>query len=343
MIFRRLLIGLFLTLGLAALLATGLFGTFFNFWKIERRSVLDQGSELVETDQGLVEVHVTGREGLPVLVIHGGAGGYDQALSMVQGWPGEGFRIIAPSRPGYLRTPLGSGLLPEQQATLLSLLLDKLGADRVGVLAVAEGASAALMLAQNHPEKVAALALLSPVTSAPPGWVGAQPLPGQMALSRLTGDVGAWWFWRKLREKEPVEATGSMLEATRSFVDGLERYETVAAVLGNPDQLEWVRQFGRSMTPLTPRDLGTRNDMAQLRAPPRLRPERITAPLLMVVGELDTVRVAGSGQKLAERFEGAELRVLPGTGFLLFAGPEHESLRAALLEFFRTAINESNP
>ena len=44
-------------------------------------------------------------EGPPVLVIHGAGGGFDQALHTAQMF-GSGFQWVAPSRFGYLGTPL---------------------------------------------------------------------------------------------------------------------------------------------------------------------------------------------------------------------------------------------
>jgi hypothetical protein len=54
--------------------------------------------------------------GIPLLSIHGAGGGYDQGLANAAGFVGAGFRIIAPSRFGYLGTPVPPDISPAAQA-----------------------------------------------------------------------------------------------------------------------------------------------------------------------------------------------------------------------------------
>lgn len=63
------------------------------------------GSRMLETSVGPIEYAEVG-EGPPVLVIHGAGGGFDQGLDLAEDLVRNGFRVIAPSRFGYLRTPL---------------------------------------------------------------------------------------------------------------------------------------------------------------------------------------------------------------------------------------------
>lgn len=59
-----------------------------------QRARLSQGSEVIETTSGAVEYGRVG-EGLPVLISHGGAGGYDQAI--------PGARLMRLPDGGHLR------------------------------------------------------------------------------------------------------------------------------------------------------------------------------------------------------------------------------------------------
>ncbi|OYW52225.1 MAG: hypothetical protein B7Z30_16080, partial [Rhizobiales bacterium 12-68-15] len=79
----------------------------------------------IQTDAGPVEVAEAG-QGAPVLSLHGGMGGYDQALLLARCMVGDaaGFRILAPSRPGYLGTPALGRTTPAAQARLFAALLD---------------------------------------------------------------------------------------------------------------------------------------------------------------------------------------------------------------------------
>ena len=80
-----------------------------------REHLQSGGSQVIETGCGPVE-YATFGEGHPVLVVHGIFGGYDQGLVIARGNVGERFRSIAPSRFGYLRSPLPEDASPAGQA-----------------------------------------------------------------------------------------------------------------------------------------------------------------------------------------------------------------------------------
>src|SRR5689334_698573 len=60
--------------------------------------------QIVETDYGPIEAAIHG-DGEPVLVIHGISGGFDQGLGIAESSLRDGYKVIAPSRFGYLGTP----------------------------------------------------------------------------------------------------------------------------------------------------------------------------------------------------------------------------------------------
>ena len=99
-------------------------------------------------------------------MIHGTPGGYDQVLEAVKA--GEmarsGLRIITPSRPGYLRTPIASGRTPAEQARLYSDLLDHLGLPKAFILGTSGGGPSAIQFAILYPEQCAGLILEEAVT-----------------------------------------------------------------------------------------------------------------------------------------------------------------------------------
>src|SRR5215218_9054297 len=85
-------------------------GTYLAFRADMRdaRARLLAGSRVVSTARGPVEVTDVG-DGAAVLVVHGTGGGFDQGMNIARGFMGEwgeGFRRIAVSRFGYLRTPM---------------------------------------------------------------------------------------------------------------------------------------------------------------------------------------------------------------------------------------------
>ncbi len=134
---------------------------YFTSWRSDKLSSLrrERGDQ---TAWGDVETVVRG-DGPAVLVFHGAPAGYDQALVLAEGLDDAGYKVIAPSRPGYLRTPLGSGLLPSQQADIMVALLDTLDVGKVTLLGVEEGSPAAIEFALKYPQRVSGLVLVSPV------------------------------------------------------------------------------------------------------------------------------------------------------------------------------------
>ena len=71
------------------------------------KSRLLAGSTVLKTGHGEIEYAVEG-EGTPLLVLHGAGGGYDQGLWHGKLAMGGGYKFIAVSRYGYLRTPVSS-------------------------------------------------------------------------------------------------------------------------------------------------------------------------------------------------------------------------------------------
>lgn len=130
------------------------------------REAAQRGSFLVNTDAGPIEYAERGT-GIPLLSIHGAGGGFDQGLTNAIEFAGENFRIIAPSRFGYLRTPVPQDASPMAQADAHAALLFNLNVPKAIVTGVSAGARSAIELALRHPHMVSALVLVVPGTYSP--------------------------------------------------------------------------------------------------------------------------------------------------------------------------------
>ena len=97
-------------------------------------------------------------EGEIILSVHGIFGGYDQAYDTVKDFSFD-YRIIAPSRFGYLGSDILGDGTPAEQATAYVELLDKLGIDKVYLLATSAGGTTAIRFALDHPERTKGLIL----------------------------------------------------------------------------------------------------------------------------------------------------------------------------------------
>ena len=127
---------------LISLLVAGLFAlVYFSYRRDihQARERISVGSQIVETPCGPIEYAVAGG-GPPVLVVHGAGGGYDQGMDFSKPLVQSGFRVIAMSRFGYLRTPLPADASAAAQADAHACLLDALHIQRVAVVGASAGA-----------------------------------------------------------------------------------------------------------------------------------------------------------------------------------------------------------
>ncbi len=117
----------------AVVIALGAVTYFYQRDIQQARARIARGSEIADTPCGPIEYAVAG-QGPPVLVVHGAGGGFDQGLDFARPLAARGFRIIAVSRFGYLRTPLPVDAMPAAQADAHACLLDALQIERATAL-----------------------------------------------------------------------------------------------------------------------------------------------------------------------------------------------------------------
>ncbi|HEY7800879.1 MAG TPA: alpha/beta hydrolase [Hyphomonadaceae bacterium] len=279
-----------------------------------RRAVLS-GSTIINTSAGPVEYAEQG-EGIPLLSIHGAGGGFDQGLANVEGFVGQGYRVIAPSRFGYLRTPAPPGASPATQADAHAALLSVLRIPQAIVVGVSAGAVSAVELALRHPGRVAALVLVVPGTYSPTSPVAVDGSRGSRLVLWLV-NVGADFFWWVAEKIAP-----SILVRFCGVPPPLFRRSSKA-------ERDRVMRVVRSMQPLSLRFRGINLDST-----PNLHPlplERIAAPALVISAHDDLFNTAPAAEFAARSIPGARL-VLFETGGHLLMGRQDE-VRATVQDF----------
>lgn len=239
------------------------------------RARIAHGSRVVQTACGPIEYGEAG-SGPPVLVIHGAGGGFDQGLAMGAPLVAAGYRVIAPSRFGYLRTPMPAHATPNAQADAHACLLDALHVPRAIVAAGSAGAPSALRLCLRHPGRCRALVLVSPMTWAPPRPKGAHA--GHSALVRtllrllMQSDV-AYWSLLKVSPEALVQWALATPAADYAAAPPAEQARALALL--------------RDVLPITPRAAGLWFDAT---VQPRLHRQalgRLTVPTLVAAVEDD--------------------------------------------------------
>jgi 2-hydroxy-6-oxonona-2,4-dienedioate hydrolase len=257
----------------SAVVAAGGFAMIFARYRRdirEARRRVSTGSEIAQTPCGPIEYATVG-DGPPVLVVHGAGGGFDQGLEFGGPLARQGFRVIAMSRFGYLRTPLPADASVVAQADAHACLLDALNIPRAGVVGASAGAPSALQFALRHPDRCRALVLLVPALYVPrPG--GAAPVKTS-AATRLLFDTALrsdFLFWAATRLARPT-----LIRAILA---------TPAEVVqkASPDERARVDEMLKHILPVSSRRLGLLNDAAVTSSLPRYELERIGAPTLAI-------------------------------------------------------------
>lgn len=279
------------------------------------RAGLDAASRVVATPFGPIEFAEGGR-GPAVLVLHGAGGGHDQGRLLAEAFLPRDRRWIAPSRFGYLRSPLPADASTAAQADALAALLDAAGERRVAVLAMSGGVPPALQLAARHPERISALVLLSlapfaPLTAADQDL----PVPIWLYDALFGSDFPYWLAWRLAPESlYPIFDVRPELQAVMT-----------------PPERAFVERMVGAFLPVTSRAAGLRNEGAAIDPAAAAPLPGVRAPTLIVHARDDGITPFSTAEFAAERLPGAEFVPLPSGGHLLLG--HHAAVAARIAAF----------
>ncbi|MGZ5915330.1 MAG: alpha/beta fold hydrolase [Hyphomicrobium sp.] len=314
----------FLSAAAAAIAAT--VGATFLAYRSEldrARETAQRRSSVADTAAGRIEyaqTHSGTGAGITLLSIHGAGGGFDQGLANAASLVGDGFHVIAPSRFGYLRTPIPADTSPAAQADAHAALLSKLNVSKAVVVGDSAGARSAVELALRHPDKVSALILVVPGLYSPTSPVSIEASRGSAFAFWIVNAGGdfAWWAAEKIAPSMLIRFLGV-------------RPDVVAAA-SESDRAR-VMTIVRSVEPLSLRFPGINVDSRpELREPPL---ERISAPTLIISARDDLFNTLPAAEFAGARIPGAKLLVLDSGGHLLVG--HEQDIRAAVRAFLAGA------
>lgn len=262
---------------------------------IEKQTL--SGSKLINTPHGLIEYADVG-EGYPVLVSHGGLMGYDQIKSVSQILGNESFRLIAPSRFGYLRTPLPSDASVAAQTDAFADLLNALNVSKVIVMGFSFGGPAAIQFALRYPDRTSVLVMTSAVSHNTPPLDLMNQIMQQVILR---SDVAGWAFSHSLRPQFlALIGVSPQLQANMTKVES-----------------QYVDDMLRVMQPMSARQAGMYNDRIIGQSEINLRLENIKAPTLIFHAKDDGLVNFEYGQYTAQHIPNAKFVPFESGGHLL--------------------------
>jgi 2-hydroxy-6-oxonona-2,4-dienedioate hydrolase len=286
-----------------------------------RRQVerVSHGSQLVDTPCGRIEFADAG-SGPALLLVHGAGGGFDQMLEFVDQFAAAGFRAVAMSRFGYLRTPLPADASPAAQADAHACLLDALGIERAAIVGVSAGAPSTMQFALRHPKRTAAMVLLVPLAYTPRDASAAPAGPSPAArfiIEKATRSDLLYWA--------AMKAAPSLIART------ILGTPPEALVTASAQERARARKLMRQILPLSARRPGLANEAAIAASLPRYELERISTPTLVVSVADDLYGTFDSARYTAAHIPGARFIGYPSGGHLWIG--HHDEISAELFAF----------
>ena len=271
-------------------------------WADSLMSSLDERASIVKTELGPIQVAREGA-GPSVLSIHGSPGGFDQGLIWARHLRNGGCQLVAPSRPGYLRTPLDSGRKPSEQADLYASMLDALHIDKVTILGISSGGPSAVHFAARHPNRTKALlldaAVLLPIS------------PASSAIERAVFESGIGvWLSCQVAKRWPRLTAASVVDALAAGLSRDRKRDAVEWITSSPARLDSVVELPTSLAPRRFREPGQRNDESNEINLDPLPFAKVTVPTLVAQGKNDAFPLIDHATSTACKISDAELMLV---------------------------------
>ena len=273
----------------------------------------------------------------------GDFGGWDQGELVASNIANHGFKVIIPSRVGYLSTPISTNPLlleettPAQQADQLAALLDALDVEKVIVLGFSAGAPVAYEFGLRHPERTNAVVLES---------IGANPnedgffyssLGAILATETESVDYSTYLLHISLKKDYYSTALQFLLEDTS--LTGTALQERNNHVLKHINQYNFLREMLKATIPLSPRLLGTLNDFLGINywtttyTPPSLG--QYSLPTLIVQAVNDSNGFYPTAQSVHGSLSTSELISVEESGHFIWLGPNTKQWEKQLVAFLK--------
>jgi pimeloyl-ACP methyl ester carboxylesterase len=315
-----------LTIAIAIIVTTATVD--FLIWRNQQIKRLESNSSLVQTSNGTIEYTTVGT-GPAVLVLHGTPGGYDQTQLLAEMLDSTDHEFIFVSRPGYLRTPLETGVSFEEQADAYASFLDELGIYRTAIIAISGGGPSALQFALRHPDRCSGLVLIAANADVNAGQSNDEKtnriwLPPAMISKLLFSDFTSWLIVR----------TAQIMP--RVYLKPMLGADYVELVIDNPERVNYFTEFMNSMALFSERRAGAFNDGEQYLNYTGYPLENITIPTLILHGTEDQYVTSAEQIQLDDILPNSEyIEIEGGTHFMLIS---HHDVLVPIISNFLGAL-----
>ena len=238
-------------------------------------------------------------EGRPVLFIHGlGAQLHHFTHSLFEAM-GAGWRMVAIDRPGSGYSVRAGSPRIVDQADQIARFIDAVGLGKPLVVGHSLGGAIALALALRHPDKVAGLALIAPLTNHVP---------------RPPEAFGGLYIVSPLRRRILAETVA--VPMSQKLAD-----QTLRAIFGpEPPPADYMSKGGGSLGLRPSHFYATASDLVSVELDLPAQQQRygeLSMPVGIIYGERDQVLDhVEQGLWMADKVPGIEIELIPGTGHM---------------------------
>jgi pimeloyl-ACP methyl ester carboxylesterase len=252
---------------------------------------MNNETQIFDSSLGPIQFASKG-EGIPVLILHGRLGGYDQGTSIIPFL--SGIRGICPSSFGYLKTVLPEHPSFTDYADACIQLLNHLGIDKFGIIAISAGGPAALHIAQKEPDRCFGICMLSGMTQKLPA------LPDSQKRSFKAGAKSGFPYWLLSPLFADLLITASGVKKTEMK---LLREDNLA--------LSICRQSVKGF-PICYRCHGVLSETEISSTMEPIPVQTIKSPALIIHGDADIIVPFTQAKRLSSSLSTAELMTIPG-------------------------------
>jgi len=291
---------------------SGLMG--FRTWKKTMSDLANNDSKIIKTEMGDVQYTDIG-SGPVILHSHGSPGGCDSGPLAFSGYTKRGFRVVTPSRPGFVKNSLDIGRTAEEQADMFASFIDRLKIDKVSLLAWSGGGPPALQFALRHPDRLNSLVLLACATIR---WEHKTTVFEKMFMT----DIGLW-----------------ILSLISAIIPGSDKAmcNEIGAdynyVKQHPDKLNFFKRFMCGISPGSLRWPGSLNDITNYSKMPRYPVEKIKVPTLVVQSPGDRLVKMENAEFILKNVSNVEYYEYKSGGHVPMIGKESEEVYDKMLRF----------
>jgi pimeloyl-ACP methyl ester carboxylesterase len=282
---------------------------------------MERPTTSVALPAGPVEYRLEQRGDAVVLVLHGGH--MRAGLSLGEEvFADAGYTILAPSRPGYGRTPLTTGTSELGFADVTRSLCDHLGITEIAaVVGVSAGGHAAVALAARHPDLVRRVILQSSVGPLP--WPDRRTRLGARVLFAPGAERVTWAAMHALIRKAPDIGLRTLLRDLSTLP-----VREVLAALDTEHRNQLIDLFTAMRS-----GSGFRND---LNPNPDVT-DQVTQPTLVIATRKDGAVPFTHAVPLAAAIPHAHLVESQADSHFIWFGPDWPAITETVLSFLTNA------